>query len=244
MTRQQLIAEIALSFRVLARQPGFWVPTVLFPAMLYVFFGAGLGAGAAGYAMASFAVYAVLGVGFYQFGVSVAQDRADAFVLWQRLLPGSAAAPWVARVVVGMGFSALAMVLVLALGRGLGGVALTPDAWARLAGVTLMAALPATLMGTALGSVASARAAVPLANLVFLPLAYLGGLWMPPQLLPEVVAAISVWTPTRAMAELSWAALDGRALPLRYLALLAVWTLLAAGVTALAQGRSRRAQFG
>lgn len=244
MTRQQLIAEIALSFRVLARQPGFWVPTVLFPAMLYVFFGAGLGAGAAGYAMASFAVYAVLGVGFYQFGVSVAQDRADAFVLWQRLLPGSAAAPWVARVVVGMGFSALAMVLVLALGRGLAGVALTPDAWARLAGVTLMAALPATLMGTALGSVASARAAVPLANLVFLPLAYLGGLWMPPQLLPEVVAAISVWTPTRAMAELSWAALDGRALPLRYLALLAVWTLLAAGVTALAQGRSRRAQFG
>ena len=244
MTRQQLIAEIALSFRVLARQPGFWVPTVLFPAMLYVFFGAGLGAGAAGYAMASFAVYAVLGVGFYQFGVSVAQDRADAFVLWQRLLPGSAAAPWVARVVVGMGFSALAMVLVLALGRGLAGVALTPDAWARLAGVTLMAALPATLMGTALGSVASARAAVPLANLVFLPLAYLGGLWMPPQLLPEVIAAISVWTPTRAMAELSWAALDGRALPLRYLALLAVWTLLAAGVTALAQGRSRRAQFG
>ena len=244
MTRQQLIAEIALSFRVLARQPGFWVPTVLFPAMLYVFFGAGLGAGAAGYAMASFAVYAVLGVGFYQFGVSVAQDRADAFVLWQRLLPGSAAAPWVARVVVGMGFSALAMVLVLALGRGLAGVALTPDAWARLAGVTLMAALPATLMGTALGSVASARAAVPLANLVFLPLAYLGGLWMPPQLLPEVIAAISVWAPTRAMAELSWAALDGRALPLRYLALLAVWTLLAAGVTALAQGRSRRAQFG
>jgi len=107
MTFRQLFAELRVWFLILARQPGFWVPTVLFPAMLYSFFGAGLaGAGpAAGYAMASFAVYAVLGVGFYQFGVTVAQDRADPFIRWQRLLPGSALAPWMARVIVGMGFS-------------------------------------------------------------------------------------------------------------------------------------------
>lgn len=240
MTNSQFLAEITLVLRILVRQPGFWVPTVLFPAMLYAFFGAGLaGSGpAAGYAMASFAVYAVLGVGFYQFGVTVAQDRADPFILWQKMLPGSAFAPWVARVVVGIGFSALAMALVLILGKFLGGVVLTDAAaWGRLAGITVLAALPATLMGTALGSVASARAAVPLANLVFLPLAYLGGLWMPPHLLPDAVGAISVWTPTRAMGELAWAALDGRALPGRYLAILTFWTLAAGVVAWLAQTR-------
>lgn len=247
MTARHLLAELALVLRILSRQPGFWVPTVLFPAMLYAFFGAGLaGSGpAAGYAMASFAVYAVLGVGFYQFGVTVAQDRADPFIRWQRLLPGSALAPWVARVSVGMGFSALAMVLVLILGKLLGGVVLVETAaWVRLAGITLLAALPATLMGTALGSIASPRSAVPLANLVFLPLAYLGGLWMPPHLLPEAVAAISVWTPTRAMGELAWAALDGRSLPLRYLAVLSGWTVVAAAITWLAQSRHRRDIFG
>lgn len=247
MTIRQLGAELRLSLLILARQPGFWVPTVLFPAMLYAFFGAGLaGDGpAAGYAMASFAVYAVLGVGFYQFGVTVAQDRADPFIRWQRLLPGSALAPWVARIAVGMGFSALAMALVLMLGKMLGGVTLADStAWLRVAAITLAAALPATLMGTALGSLASARAAVPLANLVFLPLAYLGGLWMPPQLLPETVAAISVWTPTRAMGELAWAALDGRALPLRYLLVLAGWTALAAAITWWAQTRHRKTAFG
>jgi len=247
MTNRQLLAELTLVLRILLRQPGFWVPTVLFPAMLYAFFGAGLagdGPGA-GYAMASFAVYAVLGVGFYQFGVTVAQDRADPFILWQRLLPGSALAPWVARVAAGVGFSALAMALVLLLGKVLGGVLLADGAaWVRLVGITLLAALPATLMGTALGSVASVRAAVPLANLVFLPLAYLGGLWMPPQLLPAAVNAISVLTPTRAMGELAWAALDGRALPGWYLGVLAAWTLAAAGVTWLAQARHRRAVFG
>lgn len=247
MTARHLLAELALVLRILSRQPGFWVPTVLFPAMLYAFFGAGLaGSGpAAGYAIASFAVYAVLGVGFYQFGVTVAQDRADPFIRWQRLLPGSALAPWVARVTVGMGFSALAMTLVLILGKLLGGVVLVETAaWVRLAGITLLAALPATLMGTALGSLASARSAVPLANLVFLPLAYLGGLWMPPHLLPEAVAAISVWTPTRAMGELAWAALDGRSLPLRYLAVLSGWTVVAAAITWLAQSRHRRDIFG
>ena len=247
MTARHLLAELALVLRILSRQPGFWVPTVLFPAMLYAFFGAGLaGSGpAAGYAMASFAVYAVLGVGFYQFGVTVAQDRADPFIRWQRLLPGSALAPWVARVSVGMGFSALAMVLVLVLGKLLGGIVLVETAaWVRLAGITLLAALPATLMGTALGSLASARSAVPLANLVFLPLAYLCGLWMPPHLLPEAVAAISVWTPTRAMGELAWAALDGRTLSLRYLAVLSGWTVVAAAITWLAQSRHRRDIFG
>lgn len=132
MTLRQLSAELALVLRVLLRQPGFWVPTVLFPAMLYSFFGAGLaGQGpAAAYAMASFAVYAVLGVGFYQFGVTVAQDRADPFIRWQRLLPGSAFAPWAARVLAGIGFSALALLLVLTLGKVLGGVVLAnTGAW-------------------------------------------------------------------------------------------------------------------
>jgi len=77
---RHLTTEITLTLRILFRQPGFWIPTVLFPAMLYAFFGANSGGGAwASHAMASFAVYAVLGVGFFQFGVSVAQDRASPF---------------------------------------------------------------------------------------------------------------------------------------------------------------------
>lgn len=245
MTRQ-LSAELALALRVLLRQPGFWVPTVLFPAMLYAFFGANMaGAGRMGaYAMASFSVYAVVGVGFYQFGVSVAQDRATPFTAWQRLLPGQGALIWVARIVAALLFSLVAVAMVLIAARVIAGIALTPDAYLRLGGACLLAALAAVLMGMALGSVASARAAVPLANLVFLPLAYLGGLWVPPIALPGAIAALSVWTPTRAMGEIAWAALDGRALSARYLAVLGAWALAGALVTWAAQHRHRRALFG
>ena len=241
-----LAAELRLTLRILFRQPGFWVPTVLFPAMLYSFFGANMaGTGERGaFAMASFAIYAVVGVGFYQFGVSVAQDRESPFTVWQRTLPGHAAAPWIARVAASLIFVMIAVALVWLAAWWIAGVTLSTPAYTRLAGACAMASVPATLMGTALGSVASARAAVPLSNLIFLPMAYLGGLWVPPEALPSGVAALSVWTPTRAMGEIAWAALDGRDLPVRYLVVLGVWALAAGLMTWLAQLRNRRALFG
>ena len=80
---RHLKAECLLTLRILFRQPGFWIPTVLFPGMLYAFFGAQVPTVAVPFAMASFAIYAVVGVGFFQFGVSVAQDRESPFATWK-----------------------------------------------------------------------------------------------------------------------------------------------------------------
>ena len=107
----------------------------------------------------------------------------------------------------------------------------------RLGVVCLISTIPSTFLGIALGSIASARAAVPIANLVFLPMAYLGGLWVPPIAMPALVAAISEWTPTRAMGELGWAAVGGTAWEPRHLALLLAWTLAAVLVAAFARKR-------
>lgn len=239
MTRY-LTAEIALTLRILFRQPGFWIPTVIFPAMLYAFFGAQSGGGAgAATAMASFCVYAVLGVGFFQFGVSVAQDRESAFARWQRSLPGGVAVAWAARVLGCAVFVAIAVALVIATALVLTDVALTGVAVLRLSAACLICAITAIFMGVALGHIASARAAVPLANLIYLPLAYLGGLWVPPMFLPAAIEAISPYTPTRAMGELGWAALEGRAVEGWYLASLTLWTLAAMALAAIAHDRNR-----
>ncbi|MFD1196360.1 ABC transporter permease [Seohaeicola saemankumensis] len=230
---RHLFAELALTLRILFRQPGFWIPTVLFPAMLYAFFGANSGGGTwAANAMASFAVYAVLGVGFFQFGVSVAQDRASPFATWQRSLPGSAMPQWIARILAAVIFVTIAVALVIALAHVMTDVDLPARAWIRLATVCLMATVTATMMGIALGSVASARTAVPLA--------YLGGLWVPPMAMPATIHAISTWTPTRAMGELAWAAIEGRAWTPQDLGLLATWTLAATAMTGLTRLPRRR----
>lgn len=235
MTRH-LFAEFRLILTVLFRQPGFWIPTVIFPAMLYAFFGAQSGGGRwAANAMASFAVYAVLGVGFFQFGVSVAQDRESAFAVWQRSLPGHWANQWIARIAASLIFVAVAVGLVIAVALAMTEISLPGAAWARLGWVCLLSTIPATLMGIALGSVCSVRAAVPVANLIFLPLAYLGGLWVPPMFMPGPIAAISEWTPTRAMGELGWAAIDSAPWELRPIALLAAWALIAVAIIVIAR---------
>lgn len=238
---RQLHAECLLTLRILFRLPGFWIPTVLFPAMLYAFFGTQSGGGQwAANAMASFMVYAVLGVGFFQFGVSVAQDRASPFATWQRSLPGHGAYQWIARSLVSLIFVSLAVALVIVIAHVMTDIQLSAGTWVRLVIVCAMATVTATFMGIALGSVASARAAVPLANLIYLPLAYLGGLWVPPMFMPAAINAVSQWTPTRAMGELSWAAVNGTAWEPRHLMLLLVWTLVAAAVGGVAQSRHRR----
>ncbi|MYH59461.1 MAG: ABC transporter permease [Boseongicola sp. SB0675_bin_26] len=239
MTRP-LRAECALELKTLVRQPGFWVPTVLFPAMLYAFFGAQSAGDWAANAMAAFAVYAVLGVGFFQFGVSVAQDRESPFAKWQQTLPGHAGNQWIARVLASLVFVTVAVALVVALAFVLGRVEVGAAALVRLAFVCLIASFTATFMGIALGSLASARAAVPLANLIFLPLAYLGGLWVPPMALPSAVNAVSQWTPTRAMGELGWAAIAGTRWDPGYLAVLLGWTVISVAVVVVAHARHRR----
>ncbi|MEM9967916.1 MAG: ABC transporter permease [Pseudomonadota bacterium] len=239
---QHLRAECRLILRILFRQPGFWVPTVLFPAMLYAFFGAQSGGGSwAANAMASFSIYAVLGVGFFQFGVSVAQDRESAFATWQRILPGHRAMPWIARVLASLVFVSLAVCLVIVVAHAMVDLTISASSWSRLALVCLFATIPATLMGIALGSVTSASAAVPIANLIFLPLAYLGGLWVPPMLMPVWVATISTWTPTRAMGELGWAAVNSTALQPVHIYIILGWTTIALGIIFSSNRYVRRA---
>lgn len=239
---RHLSAECILTLRILFRQPGFWIPTVIFPAMLYGFFGAQSGGGEwAVRAMASFAIYAVVGVGFFQFGVSVAQDRQSPFATWQCTLPGGIASQWIARILASLVFTTIAVLLVIGLAPLLVEVSLVPLEWLRLGVVCLVCVVTATLMGIALGSFASARAAVPLANLIYLPMAYLGGLWVPPIAMPSAINAISQWMPTRAMGELSWAAVTGAPWETQYVLSLFLWTLTAATLAGVAQFKHRAA---
>ena len=114
-----IAAHIRITLLDLVRSPAYWVPTLLFPTMLYLFFGARIVApDAAGFALASWSVYAVLGVAFYQFGVGVAQDRESAWDSYLRILPAGSLAPLVAQIAVAILF-AIAAVLILWLAAGL-----------------------------------------------------------------------------------------------------------------------------
>ncbi len=78
-----VVAYSRLAVVELVRLPAFVAPTLAFPPLLFLFFGAPRadGADTAWAISASFAAFAVLGVLLFQFGVGIADDRDSP---WER----------------------------------------------------------------------------------------------------------------------------------------------------------------
>lgn len=212
--------------RELWRYPAFAVPTLLLPALFFLIFVVPrLEAARANAFMAFYAAFAVLGIAFFQFGVGIANERASPWELFLRVLPVSVAARFAARIVAALAFASAAAALVVVVALLTTPAALSAGRWAALAAVLASGAVPCALLGIAIGYWAPPRAALPLANLLYLLLAYAGGLWTGFAALPGAVEHVSPFLPTRQWAEALEAAVDGRAWPPAAAAALAVYTL-------------------
>lgn len=189
------------SLRELMRMPGYVVPTLGFPTMFFLFFAAPSSGDDAAALMAIFAGFAVLGVAFFQFGVGIATERTTPWERYVRTLPVSPAQRFGGRILSALAFSAAAALLVLGAAVVTTSAELTAGQWAELGLALLLGAVPFALFGIALGYLTPPRAALPLANVVYLSLSYLGGLWTTPDELPDGVARVSPYLPTRALAD-------------------------------------------
>ena len=215
----------------LLRTPAYWVPLVVFPSLLYSFFGlppSQQGSEIANILLASWSAFAVIGIGFFQFGVSISQARESKWEDYARTLPAGAAPRFVAQAVTAILFLAMALALLWTVAALAAPVSLRLEQYLRLLWVLLLGVIPFVMIGAALGYSIPARGAVPIANLLYLPLSYFGGLWLPPQMLPDIVARISPFTPTRQLGELAWAAVLDSPMPLASIQGLAAYTAGAA----------------
>ncbi len=210
----------------LLRAPGYLVPTVIFPAMLFSFFGlnpAREHSAAAAAILASWSVYAVLGVAFYQFGVGFAQEREMHWTTYLRTLPAGAAPRLVAQLAVAVIFAVAAVGVLWLLVFAATPVNLSGDQLVRLLLALAFGAIPFAALGMAIGFSVSAKAAVPIANLLYLPMAFAGGLWLPPDNLPTVIQDVSPYVPTRMFGEIVWSITGNRPLPVADVAGLAAY---------------------
>jgi ABC-2 type transport system permease protein len=193
----------------LVRFPGFSVATLAFPALLFALFGLPRASREPNLILASYAAFAVLGVGFFQFGVSGALERATPWHAWLRTLP---APPWTriaARVLAALVFAVSSVLVVAAVALTTTRASLPASAWLRLAIALLAGALPFAVLGLAIAYWASPKSALPLANVLYMLLAYAGGLWTGPTDLPATIRTVSPWTPTRQWGDILWPAVAG-----------------------------------
>jgi ABC-2 type transport system permease protein len=193
----------------LIRLPGFSIATLAFPSVFFLLFGLPVAHRDPTRFLAAYAGLAVLGVGFFQFGVSLAIERAAPWYTWVRTLPATTFSRIAGRTLAALVFTGASSGIVIAT------VAATTKTWpgdaalARLLATLLLGSIPFVAFGLVLAYWSSPKAALPVANLLYILLAYVGGLWSGPSDLPAAVGALSPYTPTRQWGDLLGDAVGG-----------------------------------
>lgn len=207
------LTEAKFEFLRLLRTPAFSIPIVILPIFFYVFFGvviAGQRAAPSQFANAMFVgwtIYGVMGPGLFGFGILLATERDQGLLALKRALPMPPAAYLVAKMLMAAAFSAIIMLGLIAVGVTLGHVTLPAANLAAVAAVSALGVIPACAMGLFIGAWTPASAAPAVANMAYLAMAFLAGLFFP--LPPSMQAWAHVW-PTYHLMQLTLAAAGER----------------------------------
>jgi ABC-2 type transport system permease protein len=211
-----LIAESKAEFLKVLRLPAFVVPTLFFPVMFYVLFaltfGAGRTAGSLSYSaymLATYGSFGVMGAALVGVGIGIAMERGQGWLVVKRASPMPPVALFLAKGAMSMIFAGLIAGLLFMLGATMGGVQMPLARWAGLAVALMLGAVPFCAMGCALGFLAGPNSAPAIANLLYLPMAFASGLWIPIEMLPRVFQKIAPFLPPYHLSQLALGIVDG-----------------------------------
>jgi len=224
------------------------IGNMLFPALAMFFFVVPQEAVASDPVAATAAVgqlgmFAVMSTCLFTYGAGVAEDRQQPFDPFLRTLPAGAGPRMAGRVANGAAFALLGLLPLVLIGWLFTDASVTPGRL--VAGVLVIAAvaLPFLLLGMAVGYSLSAKAALPVVQVLLFPLAFAGGLFMPPEMFPGWLDALSQALPSRAGRDLLVSALTGSQAPTTALPVLVGWGVLFGALAVWAYRRDEGRRF-
>jgi ABC-2 type transport system permease protein len=176
--------------------------------------------------VASLGLFAVCSASLFTYGLGVAEDRQLPFDPFLRSLPAGPAPRMAARVGNGAVFALFGLVPLVVIGWLFTEATVTVPRLLAGAATIVLVSVPFVLLGMAVGYALSAKAALPVVQVILFPLAFAGGLFMPPQLFPAWLGGISLATPTRAGRDLLVQALTGEPAHGTAWAVLAGWVVV------------------
>ena len=200
------VQEAKCEFLRMLREPAFCGPVIGFPVLFYLLFGVLLDKGegkAAQYLLATYGAFGVIGAGLFGFGVSIAVDREKGLLRLKRALPVPPGAMLLAKMMMAMLFAAIISLVLAVIAATVAGVVLEPSQWIRLFVINVLGVLPFCAIGLFVGSVVGGNAAPALLNMLYLPMAFLSGLWLPLTMLPGIISTIAPLWPAYHLGQLA-----------------------------------------
>ncbi|ANY06610.1 ABC transporter permease [Pseudonocardia sp. HH130630-07] len=238
-TRYLLLEQLRIPVAVLS--------TALFPALVLAFFVLPFDWSSdpaqATISIGQLALFGVLSGFLFTIGIGAADDREKPWDPYLRTLPAPPSARIVARLAVGALFALLGLLPVVVLGAVLTPAHVPPVRLLAAVGMLLVAGLPFLFGGLAIGYSLPSKVALPVTQLVFFPMAFGGGLLMPPEMFPGWLQTLSGLLPVRGGRDLLIWTLDGTPPMTLAVTAFAVWTVLLALVAGWAYRRDEGRRF-
>lgn len=212
--RPSLLRIVALeSFYELlktVRMPAYLLPTLLFPAMFYLLFGISFGkdqsydsVSAATYLLSTYGAFGVIGCALFGFGIGAAIERGQGWLLLKQASPMPTKAMFAGKLAVSLLMSVVVVAILAALGLAFGDVPWSLGTLSALFGILLAGSVAFSAFGLVIGLGAGPNSAPAIANIIYLPMAFASGLWIPMQFLPEFLQKAAPTLPAYHLAQLA-----------------------------------------
>jgi ABC-2 type transport system ATP-binding protein len=164
----------------------------------------------------------------------LARDRERGWLDVLRVTPLSAASVLAARICAGLVAPVPAIIAVGVTARLAHGVQLSAGQWAAGLAALWIGTLPFVILGIAIGTLTDSATAYGVTLGLYIGLAALGGLWVPPANFPSALLHVAQVLPSYNQAELGWHIAANKAPSGTSVLVLAAWTVGLAAIAYLA----------
>ncbi len=206
--RRIYILEARSELVKLLRLPAFLIPTLGFPMMFYALFGIVLPTKpgtieVSKYLLATYGAFGVIGIALFSLGVGVAVERGQGWLAVKRASPMPISAYFVGKYTMTVTFSTVLVLLLCGMGLIWGRVSMEPYRWALLIGTLVLGAIPFCAAGIAIAYLVGPNSAPAVVNAIYLPMAFLSGLFIPTEILPKVLQGFAEFLPPYHLARVA-----------------------------------------
>lgn len=202
------LKETKYEFLKLLRTRSFSLSVVAFPVMFYVLFGVmnkhvyDGNVSVAKVMLGGYACFGVIGAALFGIGVGLASERVMGWLELKRASPLPVMAYLFAKCMTAVAFGLVIVAILIVIGVEFAAVSLSPLEALKMFGVAALGSVSFASMGLLLGLLVPANAAPGVVNLIYLPMSFLSGLWIPVRFLPHMLQKIAPFFPTYHFAQL------------------------------------------
>lgn len=196
--------ETKYEFVRMLRTRTFSLSVIGFPLMFFLLFGiSNRHSGYGEYLIPGYSCMGVVSACLFGIGMGIALERAQGWLDLKQASPMPRIAYLGAKIISCAAFGVVIVAALVVLGVTLGGAHVTLAQAAELAGVILAGSVPFTAMALLIALIVPANSGPGIINLIYLPMSFASGFWMPVSILPHFLQKLAPALPTYHLAQLA-----------------------------------------